>query len=87
MLARLRDHANGQNVILLNDVNARLWTEWRSGWTGHRVLILILQNTHSRALVISSVTREVVLIPRICARGSTDRHEPEIKAVYLGSPK
>jgi len=33
MLARLRDHANGQNVILLKDVTARLLTEWRSGWT------------------------------------------------------
>jgi site-specific recombinase XerD len=33
MLARLRDYANGQNVILLKDVTARLLTEWRSGWT------------------------------------------------------
>jgi hypothetical protein len=33
MLSRLRDYANGKNVILLKDVTARLLTEWRSGWT------------------------------------------------------
>jgi hypothetical protein len=29
MLTRLRDYANGREVILLKDLNARLLTEWR----------------------------------------------------------
>jgi integrase/recombinase XerC len=33
MLTRLREYANGENVILLKDVSARLLTQWRSGWT------------------------------------------------------
>ena len=33
MLSRVQDYANRKNVILLEDVIARLLTEWRSGWT------------------------------------------------------